>query len=1112
MASIDALSQTLASITAIKLDQLQKQKDAYESKKRSLCEEVASETDTAKRAKKLLKGAREIGVLGHKNSEGMDELDEFFDQAEYDSSVTESMLNQYEAQIHGRLQVQTNKYDFASLYGKLVNEWIEAGSSDAGADAGGSPFVVVGREEMHQQRATWEEYVFKAKETDGQAIKAYLEDVFSSKEAKKALGVVREKIERFQKKEWNERQHFSGDTLPSLFKAMLRSDMLTEEKRTTLRGFMENKVVLSEIADVLNMRMTTLESWTWGTPLIVEQRRHLNGRYRFLTDEDLLHSILIYYVGLQWASQFRQLLGVFVDTESVWQPGTNPISKDDMLRRRFFFADNATLRSDSVEANRDEHFRSILLDQLPTSVGEIRASYGSDGCERGDTKPSHVRVVQGLLQRLQADILVQTKLGSDMTVIRSDFKWFGPSVPHSTIFAVLEFFGVDERWRDFFRRVLEATMQFKNDPADSPARTRKRGTLINTPVADFMTESILFCLDYAVNQKAGGTRLYRLHDDTWLWGGAEACSQAWGVMTAFTDIMGLELNMEKTGCVRIAKVGGGDEDAAAPDTLTLPTGDIKWGFLRLDPATGRFLINQGEVDKHIEELRLQLSACRSVLDYIQAWNIYGHRFFSNNFGLPAHCYGRAHIDSMLATFARIQQQLFPSLPGGVGAHLKNMIATRFGGDADSIPDGYLYWPASLGGLGLKNPFIAPLLSRRDAEPDPAALIDTFLADEELDYDRARSHFKSGTTPVSAALADRWGNAYSSGGSSSSLGGRGGTPRREFAHLADQPFPDLEEFGRFRVRTSSALGSVYARLMREPDVAVLSAGRAADGLDMGRAWHALSPYEKWVLRLYHEDMVERFGGVEVVDKGVLPAGLLEMVRGSRFSDGHKQKYLALKVLSADSYGGPKSIFEREILTHLRDGDKSHLGYNYICHLLNDLSIRAPTATTFGAMFDDSMIPYPLMRRFAAQLLAAVDYAHKHCVIHTDIKPDNIFLKFLSRTLIPSYITTHPPPPQDRTSTSYTPLPSTPLDSYYSPPSTSDLPLTLRAPEVLIKASWDEKVDWWNVGALLLELYRAVRMFDGRVPPDGHYAVAEHVAEIVDLFGELPGGLVERGGKR
>lgn len=72
-----------------------------------------------------------------------------------------------------------------------------------------------------------------------------------------------------------------------------------------------------------------------------------------------------------------------------------------------------------------------------------------------------------------------------------------------------------------------------------------------------------------------------------------------------------------------------------------------------------------------------------------------------------------------------------------------------------------------------------------------------------------------------------------------------------------------------------------------------------------------------------------------------------------------------------------------------------------------------------------------------------------------------------------------------------------------------PVALRSPEVLIEAPWDRTTDWWNLGALLLELYRAVRMLDGRVPPDGHYDVKEHIAEVVDLFGPFPRVLLKKG---
>lgn len=585
-----------------------------------------------------------------------------------------------------------------------------------------------------------------------------------------------------------------------------------------------------------------------------------------------MHSMFVYYVGLQWASQLRCLLDAFVKTEGVWKSDTKPISKSDARRRRFFLNDSVPLQRDSVQKNRDNHFHSILLDQLPASFHEVRDSYGGLGCKDGDTKSSHVRVVQELLQRLQTEILMQTKLGKEITVIRSDFKWFGPSLPHSTIFAVLEFFGVHAEWTDFFKRVLEPTMRFKQDSPDTPAQTRKRGTLISSPIADCFSESILFCLDYAVNQKAAGTRLYRLHDDIWLWGSSETCGKAWKVITEFTDIMGLELNSDKTGCVQITK--GRDAAMSTVQPGALPQGDVKWGFLILDHVTGRFLINQEEVDKHIEELRLQLSACRSVLDYIQAWNIYGNRFFANNFGKPANCYGRAHIDSMLATFRRIQEKLFPDHPGGVGKQLKLMITSRVGISPSDIPDGYLYWPTSMGGLGLQNPFISLLLSRRDVEKNPEKLLDKYLEEEEFAYARAKARFGAGA-------ADSNADDSSDGGSNYHEPSWRDAP--EFEKLRSEPFMSMDEFTRYRERTQSQLGRTYAKLMSEPGASyVVPSGDVKAALPDGeKMWNELSGYERWVVQLYHKDMIARFGGVDVVDQGLLPTGLIRMLRESRF---------------------------------------------------------------------------------------------------------------------------------------------------------------------------------------------------------------------------------------
>lgn len=75
------------------------------------------------------------------------------------------------------------------------------------------------------------------------------------------------------------------------------------------------------------------------------------------------------------------------------------------------------------------------------------------------------------------------------------------------------------------------------------------------------------------------------------------------------------MNDTKTGSVRISR----DKDLIIDGRL--PQGEIRWGFLYLDPTNGRFEIDQKNVDVHISELRKQLQGkSKSVIDWIQGEN------------------------------------------------------------------------------------------------------------------------------------------------------------------------------------------------------------------------------------------------------------------------------------------------------------------------------------------------------------------------------------------------------------------------------------------------------------------------------------------------------------
>ncbi|KAI5459570.1 kinase-like domain-containing protein [Mariannaea sp. PMI_226] len=276
----------------------------------------------------------------------------------------------------------------------------------------------------------------------------------------------------------------------------------------------------------------------------------------------------------------------------------------------------------------------------------------------------------------------------------------------------------------------------------------------------------------------------------------------------------------------------------------------------------------------------------------------------------------------------------------------------------------------------------------------------------------------------------------------------------------------------------------------------------------------------------------------------------LVEDLKSAGGVETRYWALKVLSAECYGQEKDIFEKEILAHLRDGDRDQLGYAYVCHLVDDFKHQGPngvhvclvfelmgeTLRSFGVWFFESMLPNSVMRRFTIQLLLALDFAHLHGVIHTDLKPDNIFVKFRDFSRIESgYLTEVPVPEQKKDEERYTVIPSRPLRRFYFTEADSrrvdefDIalgdwgvsswktqhltekiqPVALRSPEVLIGAPWDTTTDWWNLGAVVHEVFQAVRLFSGGVPPDGHYELKMHLTEIVDLFGPFPKGFLDQG---
>ena len=427
----------------------------------------------------------------------MTNIEKYLSQARYDPSVSRKLLQHWQNRLENELNVHSLKFEYACLCGHLVEECLSVSSPSLEApfksDFG---FETLAETDILDERMKWETLAFASFPTDTAALQAYLNRLFTlSPVIAKAHLTLRQSTAAFERK-MNSRNgsHFNDSSMSWVINGLLRNDLLTEEKRKVLKNFQSNKSVLSEIADVLNMRIISLDKWEWDPKgVVIEQRRLLDGRSRFFHDDELLQAILLRYIGVEWSVHLKAALAEFQSTANLWKTASEPVPALDQERRKYFLAGLPRVPEDfTVESIRTEHFREeIFLEQLADKVDEVRGSYDDDGFEVGDTRKSSLQITQALLPTLATEITVRRALGQGLTVVRTDFASFRPSLPHLTITTVLKSLGVSDRWVDFFRRTLEAPVKFLEDGSDASVNTRVRGTPPSSPI--MISWQRLFC-------------------------------------------------------------------------------------------------------------------------------------------------------------------------------------------------------------------------------------------------------------------------------------------------------------------------------------------------------------------------------------------------------------------------------------------------------------------------------------------------------------------------------------------------------------------------------------------------------------------------------------------
>lgn len=889
--STAALSRTLKNITLTKIRELEKQRKAYAQAKNAVLE-AAREVDDDPRAKiaLLLEGVEELNPSSSSEVD-LSNIRRWLEQSHFDSTIPESMLQQFEAQLRSQLHVQTRRLDLGALYSRLLTEWLrptESGNEQVpfeDLEALDDSFEVVESDRLKQLKDKFSAVVFTPLETDEVEISVHLEDLFSGDIGTKALERLRDEVEMRGDYIMEQKAPFDDRTIRWCLKGLLGNDLLRDDKKAILQDFLRDEVARTEICDVLNMKMADIKNWQWDAGeegLPVEPRRQLNGKYRIMMDEDILDAIFLHYIGMTWNVGMKTILSDVARYTKIWKHQVH-VPQDVKDRRKYFLGEHVSRFETyetmiSVERGRqDMYWNDFFLSQLPSTVWAGAGGYDDDEEVDSDNEAKGVKspkeVKQQLLRLLATEVQLQKTLHGQVAVVQSDFQWFCTGISHSTLFAVLRFCGVNEDWIAFFKKFLEAPLNLgpvsEGELGSDRVQIRKRGVPMAHALEKFFGEVVLYFMDLAVNQEAG-ILLYRFHDDLYLVGEPEKCANAWQTMERYSALMGLELNKSKTGSVILTSEDFTYEDSEI--AAKLPTGSVSIGFLKLDADSGDWIINQKDVLAHVKQLSKQLAAAPSILSWVHTWNSCIGRFFSHTFGVPANCFGKAHVDAILETYEQMQDFLFPG--SNVCAYLKGLIEKRFG--VSDIPDAFIFLPEFLGGLGVRNPFIDPFLVRDMVCESPEARISKFLKQEDDSYNDAKREFEELSDQDKkkrrrAVYTDAYGDSFTN-------------PALFALEKSLETFMSKEEYIRHRESTSPQLAELYKELMQVPrkkriatSARVVKTMKRLEGLQPELSKKDLKPEMEWLLQMYERELLEKCGGMSIVEKNLLPLGILTILR-------------------------------------------------------------------------------------------------------------------------------------------------------------------------------------------------------------------------------------------